>query len=83
MVFWTKFLYPDISEEGKEEISFGHVGVFCQNLGISAYILENCSNSKNKFWFNNGSILTINDYYRSRGNVSYTELCQIINILSN
>ena len=49
MVFWTKFLYPDISEEGKEEISVGHVGVFCQNLGISAYILENCSNSKNKF----------------------------------
>ena len=49
MVFWTKFLYPDFSEEGKEEISVGHVGVFCQNLGISAYILENCSNSKNKF----------------------------------
>ena len=29
------------------------VGVFCQNLGITAYALENYSNFKNKFLFNN------------------------------
>ena len=62
----------------------GHVGVFCQNLVITAYTLENYYNFKNKFLFNNGSILGINDYYnnRSRGNVSFTELCEI-NTLSN
>ena len=49
-------LHPDFSEGGKEEISTGHVGVFCQNLGITAYTLENYSNFKNKFLFNNGSI---------------------------
>ena len=61
------------------------VGIFCQNLGITAYSLENYSNFKNKFLFNNGSILQINDYYnnRSRGNVSFTEYCKIINTLSN
>ena len=31
-------LHPDFSEEGTEEISAGYVGVFCQNLGITAYI---------------------------------------------
>ena len=31
-------LHPDLSEEKKEEIPTGHVGVFCQNLGITAYI---------------------------------------------
>ena len=78
-------LHPDFSEEGKEEMSVGHVGVFRQNLGITAYTLENYSNFKSKFLFNNGSILEINDYYnnRNRGNVSYTELCEIINTLSN
>ena len=63
-----------------------HVGVFCQNLGITAYTLENYYNFKNKFLFNNGSILGINDYYyknRSRRNSSFTELCEIINTLSN
>ena len=61
------------------------MGVFCPNLGITAYALENCSNSKNKFLFNNGSILEINHYYsnKSRGNVSFTELSEIINTLSS
>ena len=62
-----------------------HVGVFCQNLGITAYTLQSYFNFKNKFLFNNGSILEINDYYnnRNRENVSYTELCEITNTLSN
>ena len=66
-------------------MSVGDVGVFSENLGITAYTLENYSNFKNKFLFNNGSILETNDYYqnRNRGNVSYTELCEIINTLSN
>ena len=35
-------LHLDFSEEGKEEMPVGHVGVFCQNLGITlAYTLEN------------------------------------------
>ena len=66
-------------------MSAGHVGFFCQNLGITAYTLENYSNFKNKFLFNNGSILEINYYLnnRSRGNVSFTELSEIITTLSN
>ena len=37
-----------------------------------------------KFLFNKGSILEINDCYnRSRGNVNFTELSEIINTLSN
>ena len=62
----------------------GHVVVFCQNLGITAYTLENYSNFKNKFLFNSGSILEINDYYnRSSGNVILAELSEIINTPSN
>ena len=38
-----------------------HPDVFCQNLGIIVYILENYSNFENKFLFTNGSILEIND----------------------
>ena len=78
-------LDPDFSEEGKEEISAWHVAFFCQNLGITAYTLDNYSNFRNKFLFNNGSILKINDYYnnRSRENVSFTELSETINTLSN
>ena len=66
-------------------MSAGHVGVFCQNLGITAHTLENYSNFKNKFLFNNGSIIEINDYNnnKSRGNVSFTELSEIKNTLSN
>ena len=60
-------------------MSAGHVGIFCQNLGITAYTFENYSNFKNKSLFSNGSILEINDYFnnRSRGNVSFTELSEI------
>ena len=43
-----KKLNPDFSEEGKEEMSAGHVDVFWQNLGVKAYIQENCSNFQNK-----------------------------------
>ena len=79
------YIHPDFSEEGTEEMSAVHVDVFCQNLGITAYTLENYSNFKNKFLFNNGSILEISDYYsnKSRGNVSFTELSEIINTLSS
>ena len=60
----------------KDEISVGHVGVFCQILGITGKTLDYC-NFKNKFLFNNDSILEINDFNnRSRGNVSFTELCE-------
>ena len=45
-------LHPDFSEEGKEERPAGHVGVVCQNLGITAYTLENYSNFKSNFSFN-------------------------------
>ena len=63
----------------------GHVGVFFQNLGITACTVENYSIFKNNFLFNNDSILETNDYYnnRNRGNVSFTELCKIVNTLSN
>ena len=65
-------------------MSAGHVGVFCQNLDITALTLQNYSNFKNKFLFNNSIILEINYHCnnRSKGNVSFTELCEI-NILSN
>ena len=61
------------------------MGVFCQNLRIKTYTSENYSNFENKFLFNNGSILKTNDYFnnRSRGNVSFTELSEIIATLSN
>ena len=81
-----EILHPAFLEEGTEEMSAGHVGVFCQKLGITAYTLENYSNFKSKFSFNNGSILEINDYYnsnKSRGNVSVTELPERINTLSS
>ena len=45
-----------------------------------AFTLENYFNFKKEFLFNNGRILEINDYYynRSRGNVSFTEISEII-----
>ena len=33
-------LHPDFSEEGTEEMSAGHVGVFCQKLCITAFTLK-------------------------------------------
>ena len=66
-------IYIHISQKRKKKMSSGHVGVFCQNLGITAYTLENYSIFKNKFLFNNDNILEVNDCYnnRSRGNVKF------------
>ena len=63
-------------------MSAGYVGVSCQHLSITAYALENYSNFKNKSLSNNGSIVEINDYF-NKGNVSFTELSEIITNLSN
>ena len=71
-------LHPDFSEAGKEERPAGHVGVSCQNLGITAYTLENYSNCESNFSFNNGSILEILDDFRTRENASFNNLSQII-----
>ena len=54
--------------------------VVCQNL---VYTLKNYSNFKNNVLLNNGSILEINNCFRTRGNVSFTELSEIKNILSD
>ena len=59
------------------------MSVFCQYLCITAYTLENYSNFKINFSFNNGSILEIHDYFRTRGNASFNDFSQIINRLSN
>ena len=40
-------LQPDFSEEGNEKMFAGWVGVFYQNIGITAYTLENYSKFKN------------------------------------
>ena len=45
-------LHPDFSEEGKEERPAEHVGVFCQNLGITVYTLENYSKIIRKLFEN-------------------------------
>ena len=50
-------LHPDFWEEAKVERPVEDVGVFSQNLGITAYTLENYSNFKSNCSFNNGSIL--------------------------
>ena len=52
--------YFQISQQKGKEKCPGHVSVFCQNLGITAYTLENF---ENKFLSDNGSILELNDYY--------------------
>lgn len=59
------------------------MGIFCQNLGITAYTLGSYSIFENKFLFNSGTIFQINDYYKARRNVSFTEFSKIINTLSN
>ena len=76
-------LHPGFSEEGKEKKPAGHVGVFCQNLGITVYTLENYSNFKSNFSFNNESILEIHDYFRTLGKSSFNDLSELINTLSN
>ena len=40
--------HPDFSEEWKEEMSAGHVDVFCQDLVITAHTLH-YSNFKNSY----------------------------------
>ena len=77
----TEKLHPDFSEEEKEKRPTGHVGVFCENLGITAYTLENYSNFKSNFSF--GSILEIHDYFRTMGKSSFNDLPQLINTQSN
>ena len=61
------------------------MGVFCQNLGITAYTLESYSNFKSNFSFNSGSFLEIHDYFKTRGNACFNDfnLSQLINTLSN
>ena len=62
----------------------GDMGVFCKNLSITHSMYFRKLLQFLKFLFNNGSILQINDYYnRSRENVSFTELSEIINSVSN
>ena len=65
-------LHPNFSE-GKEERPAGYVGVFCQNLGITAYTSENYSNFKSNFSFNNGSIFEIHDF-RTSGKASFNSV---------
>ena len=59
------------------------MGVFWQNLGITAYTLENYSNFKSNFSFNNKSILETHDHFRTRGNTRVNDLPQLINTPSN
>ena len=59
------------------------MSVFCQNLDITAYTLENYSSFSSKFSFNNGSIFEIHDYFRTRGNACFNNLSQQTNTLSN
>ena len=73
-------LHPDFSEEGKEKRPAGNVGVFRQNVGITAYTLENYSNFKSNFSFNNGSIYEKHDYFRKS---SFNDLLELINTLSD
>ena len=51
-----------------------------QNLGITAYTLENYSNFKSKLSFNNGNIFEIHDCFRTRGNAN--DLSQLVDSLS-
>ena len=71
-------------------MSAGHVSGGCfspKSNQVSQHTFENYYDFKNKFFilFNSGSILEINDYCNntSRGNVSFSELSEIINTLSN
>ena len=76
-------LHPDFSEEGKENRPAGHMGVFCQLLGITTYTLQNYSNFKTNFSFNNGSILEIHDCFRTRIKSSFNDLHQDLAGLDN
>ena len=71
--------HTHISQNKGEKKLAGYVCFFCQSL---VYTSENYS------YFNNvllsiESSLEINDFYRTRGNVSFTELPKIMNTLTN
>ena len=58
--------------------------VFSAKVWVSqGYNLENYSNFKSNFSFNNRSIIEIRDYFRTRGKASFNDLSQLINALSN
>ena len=57
------------------------MGLFCQNLVIMAYNLENYSNFKSENP-KSGDIFEIHYYFRSRGNARFNDLSQVINTLS-
>ena len=85
-IIWKKTIWPsEITSRflRRERKPAGLVDVFCSNLGITAYTLENYSNFKSKFLFNNGSIFEMDDYFRTRGNSRFNDLSQLINTLSN
>ena len=82
----TKWLWEITSRflRGREtRKATGHVGVFCQSLGNRAYTLENYSNFKSEFSFNNGSIVEIHNYFITRGNARFNDLPELINTISN
>ena len=58
--------YIQISQKKEQKKCLLGMWVFCQNLGITAYTLENYSNFFKKFLFNNGSILELNYYYNKK-----------------
>ena len=77
-------LHPDSQRKGKEKGLLG-MWVFSAKIQVShsIYFIENYSNFKNNFSFNNGSILEIHDHFRTKGKFSFNALPQLINTLSN
>ena len=79
--------YIQISQrKGKKKGLLG-MWVFSAKIYVlhTAYTLENYSNFKSNFSFNNGSILELHAYFRTRGNVCFNNfnLPQLIDTLSN
>ena len=58
-------------------------GCFLPKSRYHSIYLRNYSNFRGKFSFNNGSILEIHNYFRTRQNASFNDLYELINILSN
>ena len=77
-------LHPDSQRKGKEK-GLLSMWVFSAKIQVShsIYFIENYSNFKNNFSFNNGSILEIHDHFRTKGKFSFNALPQLINTLSN
>ena len=71
--------YIQISQRKGKKKSLLGMWVFFAKI----YYIENFSNFKNNVFHNNGSILEINNYYGTRGNVSFTELSETKNALTN